>query len=248
MRDAIRTILVASVLLFWSCAGTVSEAQTSDSGSSTRSADEVERLVSAHTSNDRLQTERADWEPEFEPMERREPNPILKAIGDFFAWLFGTFSGLFKFILIGAIAAAILYALWYMFRDVVGVPWLRRKQADEPDMSDINDDRPARGEAVALLEQADALAAQGKFAEAVHLLLFRSIEDLRETRSGGVPQSLTAREIQSLSDVSARARQALAPIIRIVENSFFGGRNVDRDGWQTARSSYEAFAFGGAAA
>ena len=112
----------------------------------------------------------------------------------------------------------------------------------------IEDQRPDPKRAATLLEEADALAAEGRFAEAVHLLLFRSIEDLRERRSGGVPQSLTAREISSLSDLTQRTREALSPIIRIVENSFFGGRPVDQTGWQSARSSYESFAFGGAAA
>jgi len=241
VREAIRTILVAAVVLLWPCSAGLAGAQD---GVPSRTLDEVEQLVADHTANARLQTERADWEPEIDPLEPRKPNPFLEAIGDFFAWIFSTFSGVFKYLLIGAIAAAILYALWYMFRDVVGVPWLRRKPVDDPEISEIDDQRPARGQAVALLEQADALAAEGRFAEAVHLLLFRSIEDLRQKRTGGVPQSLTAREIQSLSDISARARKALAPIIRIVENSFFGGRAVDRDGWQSARSSYEAFAFG----
>ena len=67
-------------------------------------------------------------------------------------------------------------------------------------------------------------------------------------RSGGVPRSLTAREIQSLGDLTQRTREALAPIIALVERSFFGGRPVDADGWQTARASYQSFAFGEAGA
>jgi hypothetical protein len=41
-----------------------------------------------------------------------------------------------------------------------------------------------------------------------------------------------------------RVRNALTPIIRIVERSFFGGRDVDEAGWKQARASYHAFAFG----
>ena len=59
-----------------------------------------------------------------------------------------------------------------------------------------------------------------------------------------MPRSLTAREIGSLGYLPGRARSALGPIIAIVERSFFGGRDVDESGWQTARASYEDFAFG----
>ena len=96
-----------------------------------------------------------------------------------------------------------------------------------------------------MLEEADALAHAGKFAEAVHLLLFRSIEDIQTRVETGVPRSLTAREIGRLGFLPDRARTALGPIIAIVERSFFGGRDVDQAGWQTARASYEDFAFGG---
>lgn len=118
-----------------------------------------------------------------------------------------------------------------------------RKDKAAADVSEIDEGRPVRKEAEALLQQADALAADGRYAEAVHLLLFRSIADLNARRAGGVPQSLTAREIERLGDLPERARAALSPIIRLVEKSFFGDRPVDQSGWKEARASYEAFAF-----
>ena len=78
----------------------------------------------------------------------------------------------------------------------------------------------------------------------MHLLLFRSIEDIQTRIEIGVPRSLTAREIGKLGFLPDRARTALSPIIAIVERSFFGGRDVDESGWHTARASYEDFAFG----
>ncbi|WP_084396748.1 DUF4129 domain-containing protein [Henriciella aquimarina] len=246
MKDAVRTVIVAWVMCLSLCVPLSAFAQ-SDPGED--EAGRIERLVERHAGNDRIQTERPEWEPETPDIEPRDRNPFIEAIGDFFAWLFSGIAPILKVLLFVAIAAAILYALWYMFGDVVGLKLRRKTQTgDEPEVSDIRGHRPDRGQATALLDQADALAADGRFAEAVHLLLFRSIEDLQERRTGGVPQSLTAREIQSLSDLSARAREALGPIIRIVENSFFGGRAVDRDGWQRARTSYEQFAFGEAGA
>lgn len=244
MTRAIRTLLIAWVLLLGLYAGGQASAQaTQDEPAAGR--ERVEELVAEHVANDRLQTERPEWKPDlpdFEPPPK--PNPFIKAIGDFFAWVFRNLAGVFGYLLIAAITGAVLYALWYMFGDVVGFRLSRKPRKAGPELSEQPDDRPARHQATALLDEADQLAAKGRFAEAVHLLLFRSIEDVRERRAGGIPESLTAREIQSLTDLSARAREALGPIIRIVENSFFGGRPVDKDGWQRARSSYEHFAFG----
>lgn len=222
-------------------------AQTGD-GASASERGEIEALVEAHTENTRIQTERPDFQPEPREPPDRSRNGFLEAIGKFFAWLFGNFGWLFRFILIAAVAAVVGYAFWYMFGGLT-LPGRRRKQTQvERDISAQSSQRPGNREAKALLAQADALAAEGRFAEAVHLLLFRSIEVLRDRRSDGVSPSLTAREIQSLSDLSDRTRRALSPIIGLVERSFFGGRPVDRSGWQTARASYEDFAFGEAAA
>lgn len=243
MTIAVRTILIAWLLALAALASPPAHSQ-SEGERQTIDRPRVEQLVEAHSANDRLQTERPEWEPEVETFEPRERNAFLDAISDFFGWLFRTVGPLLKYLMIAVIAGAVLYALWYMFGDVAGLRWTRRKTASGPDISEIADQRPSQTQAVALLDEADALARQGRFAEAVHLLLFRSIDDLQKKRSGGVPASLTAREIQSLSDLSQAARRALAPIIRIVETSFFGGRPVDESGWKQARQSYEDFAFG----
>ena len=122
---------------------------------------------------------------------------------------------------------------------------LRQKQKSAaPDVSVMPDLRPEQDRARALLEDADALAEQGRFAEAVHLLLFRSIDEIQEKKSGLIGRSLTAREIGALSDLPDWIKDALAPIIRVVERSFFGGQDVTESGWNDARQSYQSFAFG----
>ena len=121
----------------------------------------------------------------------------------------------------------------------------KEKHAD-PDRSLVPNLRPEQTRARALLEDADALAAQGRFAEAVHLLLFRSIDEIQSKRSGVIGRSLTSREIGALGVLPEPVRDTLLPIIRIVERSFFGGQDVNETGWQEARASYEHFAFGAA--
>ena len=78
------------------------------------------------------------------------------------------------------------------------------------------------------LEEADALAAQGKYAEAIHHLLFRSIEDISSRRPNLVRPALTSREIAASEAIPSRAGELFASIARLVERSLFGGRAVGR--------------------
>jgi hypothetical protein len=187
-----------------------------------------------------LQRERPEGEapPEFEPPE--PPNWLI----EFFRFL-GALGPIFKilFWVIGALVVGGI--LYFLFGEAIRIRFggSGKGKVDNGDDALI-DLRPDAAEARSLLEEADALARMGRFAEAVHLLLFRSINDMQKRLEGGVPRSLTAREIGDLKHVPDRARRALGPIIRIVESSFFGGRDVDAPGWQSARASYEDFAFG----
>ena len=98
----------------------------------------------------------------------------------------------------------------------------------------------------AWLKEADALAAQGRYAEAVHHLLFRSIEDLARRRPRLVRPALTSRELAAAEAVPAPARDLFARIARLVERSLFGGRPVSADDWSGARAAYADFALPGA--
>lgn len=123
-----------------------------------------------------------------------------------------------------AVAAVIAGLLYFLFGEAIRIRFGGRrntKAAVEDDV--LTDIRPDAGAARSLLDEADALAREGRFAEAVHLLLFRSIEDIQSRLEGGVPTSLTSREIAGLSRLPDRAKRALAPIIQVVESSHFGG-------------------------
>ncbi|MEM6535697.1 MAG: hypothetical protein AAF613_08670 [Pseudomonadota bacterium] len=208
---------------------------------------QLDAVMAAYGADDDLQRERPVLEPEsqapYAPRER-ERNPIIEAIADFFAALFDAIGGVAGYILAAVLVAAIAYGLFLMFGDGLALRGKEKQAGDDPDISVAPDLRPEGGAARALLEDADALAAQGRFAEAVHMLLFRSIRDIQAKLDGGVPNSLTAREIGMLSKLPDAVRSALSPIIRIVERSFFGGRPVDEAGWTEARASYQRFAFG----
>lgn len=206
----------------------------------------LEQVMATYQADETLQRDRPEWEPEvqaFEPRrDRSGSNPILDAIAAFFEAI-GSALG---YLLVIIVALAILAGLYMVFGEAITLRGRQKDKSAEPDISTIPDLRPEQARAHALLEDADALAAQGRFAEAVHLLLFRSIDEIQEKRSGVIGRSLTSREIGALGVLPDSVRAALSPIIRIVERSFFGGRDVDESGWSEARASYESFAFGGA--
>jgi len=106
--------------------------------------------------------------------------------------------------------------------------------------------RPAPARAHALLSEVDRLAAEGRYSEAVRVLLHRSIEDIERAFSMIIGPSLTAREIGVLEPLSPRGRDVFAGLARAVEASLFGGRPLGADDFARCRDAYASFALQGA--
>ena len=156
---------------------------------------------------------------------------------DFVRFLDGA-APLLKFVFYGGLIVGGALAAWFIVREILA---MRRKGRATP--TPAVDWRPEAGAARALLEEADALAAAGRFGEAIHLLLFRSIDDIAGRRPGLLRPALTSRDIAALDQMPSEARTAFARIAQAVERSFFGGRPVAADDFTRARADYEAFAF-----
>lgn len=141
------------------------------------------------------------------------------------------------------VGLAVLAVLYLVARDTLGarLPFRRRHR---PQRIKPADWRPEALKARALLADADRLAGEGRYDEAAHLLLFRSIDDIEERRPRLVRPALTARDIAGLDQVPSPARGAFAKIAAIVELSLFGGETLDADAFADCRAAYEAFAFG----
>lgn len=142
-------------------------------------------------------------------------------------------------IVVAGVAALILFsigrALYYRF---AGRP---APSEDEPDDEYW---RPEARAAQSLLGEADALAREGRYAEAAHLLLFRSIADIEERLPDFLRPALTSRDIANAPALPAPARTAFSAIAGVVERGIFAVRPVDETGWTEARAAYERFAFG----
>ena len=184
----------------------------------------------------------ADKSLQFKVVAEQPPPPTPEWFKTLLEFL-GALEPLFRVIFWIGVVAIVLAILWFIVREILRIRLPeRRKKAQTAE----TDWRPAPGEALALLSDADALADQGRFDEAVHLILLRSIGDIDGRLPNSVRPALTARDIGALTRLPETARPAFERIARVVEASLFGGRPVDRAAFTECRQAYEAFAFPGA--
>ena len=162
---------------------------------------------------------------------------FVEAIASFIQLIYPLLKILF-FVGIGTIIALILYGI----AKVIYETRFRRasKPAEEvvPPPLYVPDEEQAR----ILLENVDALAAEGRFEEAVHELLFRSIQDIDLHRPNTIRRSLTSREIAALDILTPETRQAFAMIGGVVETSYFGGKTIGKAEFDICRAAYAQFA------
>lgn len=189
---------------------------------------------------------RADSSIQFAPVEipeqaPPEPPAWLKALfewlGDLLAplgeWL-GMSWPVFRWVLLGIGIVLALILLWRLLAPAFA--WRPRARIEEAEWA------PDRTQAVALLEEADRLAAEGRYDEATHLLLERSVGQIAAARPELVEPSSTARELAALPALPDAAREAFAAIAERVERSLFALRSLGADDWQAARDAYADFA------
>ncbi|MEQ9662089.1 MAG: hypothetical protein RLN87_06020 [Parasphingopyxis sp.] len=186
--------------------------------------------------------ESGDYQTEFAQLPTPEPpQPPPDWLVKLLDWFSGTgdaWSAGFWIVAIG-LAAIILF--------FIGLR-LVRYFSDRVTTTAVDEDaehwRPEEKAARSLLADADALAGEGRYAEAVHLLLHRSIDDIRSRLPNFLKPALTSRDIADAPMLPAEPRGAFASIAQIVERGIFAQRPVDESGWGEARQAYERFAFG----
>jgi alkanesulfonate monooxygenase SsuD/methylene tetrahydromethanopterin reductase-like flavin-dependent oxidoreductase (luciferase family) len=88
--------------------------------------------------------------------------------------------------------------------------------------------------------EADDLASAGSFAEAIHVLLLRSVSEMRLRLNSPIAESLTSREILRDTDLSPEMRGAFATIVGSVEISYFGSHRPGKDEYAECRRSFDA--------
>jgi hypothetical protein len=131
--------------------------------------------------------------------------------------------------------------VYFVVRELLGVRLGWRRKSPRRLVAS-GDWRPSAAQARTLLEDADRLAAEGRFDEAAHLLLFRSVEDIDGRWPGLVRPALTSRDIASLGGLPQAARTTFASIAQVVERSLFGGQALTQAEFADCRRAYQAFA------
>jgi len=197
----------------------------------TSAATDQDRLVSAHQTM--LGT--SGLQHSFSPLPATPPPPpwllsLLEALKDA--------APVFSYIFWGAVIIGAVLILWVLVRDLPFAErlWRRRPKAAATDW------RPDATTARALLEEADRLAKAGRFDEAIHLLLFRSIEEIAAKRPSAVRAAFTSREIVETAPLSESGRLAFRHITEAVERSLFAGRSAGAEEFHRCRGQYETFA------
>lgn len=176
----------------------------------------------------------------------------LRPVGRALRWLGnlvpeGPYAKILLWGVIASAGAALAWALYNRLRNGSWRLWPRRAAGTEWRAGQDEDQwQPEQASARSWLEEADALAVQGRFAEAIHHLLLRSIEDIRRRRPAVVRPALTSRELAASEGIPGRARDLFAAIAGLVERSLFGGRAVGEGDWQAARGAYSDFALSAA--
>ncbi|PAX07047.1 DUF4129 domain-containing protein [Sphingomonas lenta] len=174
---------------------------------------------------------------------------LLAPVGRFLRWL-GSFmpdAPVARILLWSVLALFAAALVWAVVERVRHGEWrLPRRRSRTVEGTPEEEWAPEAAQTRGWLQEADALAAAGRYAEAAHHLLLRSVEDMARRRPQLVRPALTSRELAAAPAVPPTARTLFADIARLVERSLFGGRAVDQDDWRAARAAYADYALPGA--
>jgi hypothetical protein len=131
-------------------------------------------------------------------------------------------------------------ALAYFIRGILPAGGLaRRSDWDDPSEPSAFGETQGGAQAQAT---ADELARQGRFVEAIHVLLLQGLDEMRRRLDQRFADSLTSREIMRRAKVSANARAALRDIVDWVERAYFGAHPAVAEDYAACRKSFVAFA------
>ena len=140
------------------------------------------------------------------------------------------------------LAIIVAVALWFLVRRLLAQ---NPSQKEGPAAAQMAPWQPSARQARLVLADADALAAQNRFDEAVHLLLLVSIQEIADRRHGVVTPALTSREIATLPVLSPLAQRIFSAIAQLVERTRFAGHVLGDAEFRACRAAYEQFTLPG---
>ena len=165
-------------------------------------------------------------------IQRREPSKFLELIARFFSFI----AEIAPILLIIAIVTIVVIIL-LNFKANRWSDSHARKLARQDEIEIDTAATAVRMEKAQL--EADELARQGNFAEAMHVLLLQSVNELRRRLKVSIAVSLTSREILYRIGLPPEGHNVFADIIRRVEISYFGSYQPAAEDYAACRVSYD---------
>jgi len=130
--------------------------------------------------------------------------------------------------------------LLYAFRDLI--PGLRAGRGRGWDADDAGFGAVKTGTPGVALGAADQLAAEGRFVDAMHVLLLQSLAAIRERLDEQFSDSFTSREILRSTRLPEPGRAPLRDMITRVELTYFGRQPAVLADYAACRASFNALA------
>ncbi|WP_420102946.1 hypothetical protein [Bosea sp. (in: a-proteobacteria)] len=140
-----------------------------------------------------------------------------------------------RVLLWGAVILGAAIVIWSLRDSLPGFSRSRRIQAAE--VASGVSPSSARLEEAQL--EADELARRGQYGEAMHMLLLRSLAEIRARLGTSFAVSLTSREILRKVSLPQAGTGALGAIVQSVEQTYFGGRSAGQEDYLGCRENFE---------
>jgi hypothetical protein len=163
------------------------------------------------------------------------PNPAVTAPDHGHGSTSPSAPGFIRWLLWGTVIIGTLVIVWSL-RDSLPV-FSRSRKIVAPERAPPSPAAAKRMEAAQL--EADDLARQGRYGEAMHVLLLKSLGEIRRQLGTSFAISLTSREILRRVQLPDIGQKSLTAIIRSVERTYFGGKDAGQSDYSDCRSHFE---------
>jgi len=146
----------------------------------------------------------------------------------------------------GAFLGKVVFIVLFVVVVLLIVGWILREVVDRRRKS-VAEARPEAATAAAAapalnlsFDDASRLAAEGRYAEAVHALLLAAIRHFAERSRTAIQPSRTSRELVRTLPLGPDAREAFSELVRTVELSLFGGAPVGAEDYERNLARFQA--------
>jgi hypothetical protein len=146
-------------------------------------------------------------------------------------------SAVMRMIVYGVLIVALVMILMWVARDLRLGSAEEKLEGEEMPQPTVDQDVIERP-----IGDADELARAGRYAEAIHTLLLRTLVELVRATRTRVPASLTSREILGRVPLVPEARAALYTLVATVEVTYFGDEVPGAADYDRCRHDFQAFA------